>query len=175
MTKKKKTGSDKAEKAEVIGDVEFVPSPKDFDKARGLVEKRTAKVPCPELNDVFGVAKGQNVTFMITQCDLSTYLRLQGERQGVTQALVAGLLRALQAADEDEVSKLLTKHLFGGEDGKELSPQARFEVDLCSTCVVEPKLKRSNWLWLAEMYPMIVNRVANRVVDLTLQGGIKKN
>jgi len=171
---KKKSDSKKVQKEEVSEGV-FIPSPEDFESMKGSVEKRTGEVPCPELNDIFGAPKGQNVTFLITQCDLSTYLRLQGERQGVTQALVAGLLRALQAQDEDEISKVLGSHFFGGNEGKELSPQAKFEIELCQKCVKEPDLKRSYWIFLADMFPMIVNRVSNMIVDLTLQGGVKKN
>jgi hypothetical protein len=88
---------------------------------------------------------------------------------------VGGLLRALQAQDEDEIAKILGSHFFGGNEGKELSPQAKFEIELCQKCVTEPRLKRSYWIFLADMFPMVVNRISNMIVDLTLQGGVKKN
>lgn len=153
---------------------EFMPSSSDFELARGKVQKRQESVPCPELNEVFGAPEGKNVTFLVEQCNLSTYLRLQGERQGVSQVLVSGLLKALRAGNEEEVGRMLAKHFFGG-DGKELSPQAKFELELCQSCVLEPKISRSDWLWLSDMFPMSVNKLANKIVDLTLRGGIKKN
>jgi hypothetical protein len=88
---------------------------------------------------------------------------------------VGGLLKALQAQNEDEIGKVLATHFFGGNEGKELSPQAKFEIELCRECVDEPKLERSYWIFMADMFPMIVNRISNIIVDLTLRGGIKKN
>ena len=176
MAKKEQVKSSKTSKAkkEEKDPGYYVPSSEDFDSVRSKVEKRTGRVPCPELNDIFGAPKDKIVTFTVSQCDLSTYLRLQGDRQGTTKVLVGGLLRALNAQDEDEIGKLLSKHFFGNE-GEELSPQAKFEVELCRTCVLEPNLERSYWVFLADMFPMIVNRISNVIVDLTLQGGIKKN
>ena len=90
MTKKKQAKGSKVTKTEDKDEgMEFIPSPGDFETIRSSIEKRTEGIPCPELNDVFSVPKGKNVTFIVSQCDLSTYLRLQGaglfhllERQG---------------------------------------------------------------------------------------------
>jgi len=169
MSKQKK-GSKKAEET---GAGEFIPAPKDFDKAMSSVKKREEKVPCPELNDVFGAPQGQTVTFVVQQCDLSTYLKLQAERQGVTQTLITGLVKALEDQDDKAVSDMFNKYYFGGD--KELSPQARFEIEICLSCVKEPKLKRIDWIRLADMFPWIVNRLSNKIIDLTIRGGVKKN
>ena len=152
---------------------EFVPKAGAFDNLGDKVELRTERVLCPELNDVLAPPEGQVVTFVVTQCNLSVYLRLQGERHGATQTFVDGLTKALRSEDSDEVGKVLKQQFWG--DGEELSPQAKFEVDICRECVLEPKLRHSVWLSLSNLFPMIVNRLANQIVDLTLKGGIKKN
>lgn len=171
--KKKAKAKGKVTPSPQESDLGFIPEAGAFENIGDKVELRTERVLCPELNEVLAPPDGQVVTFVVTQCNLSVYLRLQGERQGATQTFITGLTNALRSEDADKVGDILKQQFWG--DGEELSPQAKFEIDICRECVLEPKLKHSVWLSLSNLFPMVVNRLANQIVDLTLKGGIKKN
>ena len=151
---------------------QFFLSEADITSMRNKVKSRTDILECPELNDAVGVEDGKNVTFEVQQCDLSSYLALQAKKDKGLGVFAAGLVKALKKQDEEEVAEHFGKFLTGGEG---MSPQAEFEIDLCLKFVLRPKMKRSDWIWLSEAFPFTVNKIANRIMALTIQGGIKKN
>jgi hypothetical protein len=152
---------------------QFFLSEESVTSMRNKVELRTEIIECPELNEAVGVEEeGKNVAFEVQQCDLSSYLALQAKKDRGLGTFAAGLVKALKKQNEEEIAEYFSKFLTGGEG---MSPQAEFEIDLCQKFVLRPKMKRSDWIWLSEAFPFTVNKIANRIMSLTVQGGIKKN
>lgn len=132
------------------------------------VERVEEEVEVPELNKLMGLDDGQMAIIKIRQLDLDEHLSCQMDADDRVTNVVEGAIAAAASRGEFE-EELLSIY-------KELSPKTQFYIDLCQKGVLEPKLTRNNWVFLCKNYPLIVERIAARIVLLTRGGSdVKKN
>lgn len=125
-------------------------------------------VEVPELNRAFGLNEGEVACIKVRQLSLSEFLTARGESVNYARNLIDGVLSAAQSARdvEDEVLRLY----------RSMSPDAQLRIDACTVGVVEPKLNRSDVVWLSKYFPGAVTKIYNKILALTDKGGdLKKN
>ena len=138
-----------------------------IDKARGSYEERTGIVEVPELNELMGLEDGQTATVKIRQLDLNTYMESQQQQVDMFRNLVEGIVEV--AIDREIVADHVAQQL-----GK-ATPSTKHRIRILQEGVVEPKMKQSDLIFLSKMFPIVVSRLYNQIIELTKQGGVKKN
>ena len=132
-------------------------------------KQREDDVEVPELNELMGLKKGQVAVIRIKQMDLSAFLSSRNEITNEVSNLVSGIIEAAKkdvGAVEDKVL----------EAWKKKSPDVKYRIEMVYSSLVEPKLNRSDVIWISEKFPLVLMRLANRITQLTELGGdVKKN
>ena len=133
-----------------------------------LVEPAQKSVPVPELNNLMGLDDGEIAVVKVRQLELDDYLYCQQVTEDKMRNLMDGILAAAEKMGEVE-DEVLAAY-------KGLSLKSRYYIDICLKGTVEPLLKKSDWIFLARMYPLVVEKIAGVIMSLT-QGGasLKKN
>lgn len=133
-----------------------------------LVERAEKEIEIPQLNELMGLDDGEVAVVKIRQLDLTEYLSLQRESDDRLNNLIDGIVAAAEKMGEIE-DEILAAY-------KGLSAKGRYYVDCCVKGVVEPALKRPEWMFLARSYPLVVEQIAAQIVLLTRGGAtVKKN
>ena len=141
----------------------------DTKKLKGhLIQPAEKSVPVPELNKLMGLGDGEIAIVKVRQLELDDYLHCQQITEDKMRNLMEGILAAAEKMGEVEEEVLAA---YRG-----LSLKSRYYIDLCLRGTVEPSLKKSDWIFLARMYPLVVEKIAGVIMSLT-QGGasLKKN
>lgn len=140
--------------------------PKQLKSARvGRAEK---EIEVPQLNMLMGLEDGQVAVIKIRQLDLDEYLSCRNKSEDKIKTLIEGVLAAAEKLGEFEEELVATY--------KEMRPQSKYYIDVCLTGVVEPKMVRTHWVFLAQKYPMVVESIAVQIILLTKGGAeLKKN
>jgi len=132
-------------------------------------KQREDDVEVPELNELMGLKKGQVAVIRIKQMDLNAFLSSRNEITNEVSNLVSGIIEAAKkdvGAVEDKVL----------EAWKKKSPDVKYRIEMVYSSLVEPKLNRSDVIWISEKFPLVLMRLANRITQLTELGGdVKKN
>ena len=132
-------------------------------------KQREDDVEVPELNELMGLKKGQVAVIRIKQMDLSAFLSSRNEITNEVSNLVSGIIEAAKkdvGAVEDKVL----------EAWKKKSPDVKYRIEMVYSSLVEPKLNRSDVIWISEKFPLVLMRLANRIRQLTELGvDVKKN
>ena len=132
-------------------------------------KQREDDVEVPELNELMGLKKGQVAVIRIKQMDLSAFLSSRNEITNEVSNLVSGIIEAAKkdvGAVEDKVL----------EAWKKKSPDVKYRIEMVHSSLVEPKLNRSDVIWISEKFPLVLMRLANRITQLTELGvDVKKN
>lgn len=132
------------------------------------IEMAVRDIEVPQLNRLMGLAEGEVAVVKITQLTLNQYLSCRGKMEDKIRNIIEGVIAAAEEVGE------LEKEIISGY--KELQPQTRYYIDVCLAGVVEPKMPRNKWAFLAKSFPMIVERIAAEVIMLTKGGAdLKKN
>jgi len=101
--------------------------------------------------------------------DLNAFLSSRNEITNEVSNLVSGIIEAAKkdvGAVEDKVL----------EAWKKKSPDVKYRIEMVYSSLVEPKLNRSDVIWISEKFPLVLMRLANRITQLTELGGdVKKN
>lgn len=133
-----------------------------------LVEMAEKEIEIPQLNELMGLGDGEIAVVKIRQLDLTEYLSLQKESDERLTNLIDGIVAAAEKMGEVE-DEILAAY-------KGLSNKGRYYVDICVKGVVEPPLKRPEWMFLARSYPLVVEQIAAQIILLTRGGAtVKKN
>lgn len=146
----------------------------DPKKLTGKIEYNTSEVECPELNELMGVTKG-NVIVKVRQATLNEFLRAQkGESVEQVMELATKLQYAAVGKSPEQIADNVSD-IFGF--GGELLPQTLMQISICESCIIEPKLSRSDIVKISKFYPYVIPKIANVILNLTQvgAGGIKKN
>jgi len=146
---------------------EIIVTKTSFDK-RGEYAERTEKVRVPELNEMMGLVNDQVAVFEVQQLSLSTYLSARAEINDRVKNLVEGILAA--SVKKEEVEEEVKKAW------KEKSPEVLYRIEIVLNGVKNPQLKRSDVIFLCDKFPMVINRLVERIIYLTEKGAdLKKN
>ncbi len=147
---------------------EVVLTKESFSKKGKLFEKRIGSVEVPELNPLMGLEGNQMAVVKIEQIDLSTYLEIKGDITSFVQTLVDSVLSAAVAKGtiKDEILKYWDK----------MNAEERYRVAVCEKGIIEPKLNRSDVIFISKMFPMVLIRISEAIMEITNKGGdLKKN
>lgn len=131
---------------------------------------RTKDVPVPELNRMMGVdeEKGEMVIMVVRQMEFSELIESQQGQFDYLRNLVEGIM---EAASNKEAVK---REVQDAMDNKSVLGSQR--IDVIEKCLVEPKLNRSEIVYIAKMFPSVALRLHNVIMDLTNRGAdLKKN
>ena len=133
-----------------------------------LVKKAEKEVPVPQLNQLMGLGDGQIAIVKVRQLDLDEYLYCQNMGDDKMRNLLEGVVAAAEKMGEVQ-DEVLAAY-------KGLSMKARYYIDICVKGTVEPKLARTEWVFLARMYPVVIETLAAEIIRLTKGGAeLKKN
>ena len=136
---------------------------------KGKHSQREADVEVPELNELMGLKKGQIAIIRVKQMDLNVFLSSRNEITNEVSNLVAGIIEAAKKDAGTVESEVV-------EAWKAKSPDFKYRIEMVYKSLVEPKLNRSDVIWIAEMFPLVLMRLANTITKLTELGGdVKKN
>lgn len=135
---------------------------------RGMFVPSIAEVEVPELNALLKLKKGQVAVVKVQQLSLDGFLKAKMEVEDYTQNLVEGVLEAV--ADRKDVKAEIDKALTSQ------GPAAKYRIAVVEAALVEPKLKHSDIVYLASLFPMVILRIMNKAMELTNKGAsLKKN
>lgn len=155
------------------------PSPKPKEKVRVVLDRSKLKmslvkqaervIEVPEFNNLMGLKEGEVAVVKIRQLTLDQYILCQTDHEDRMRNLIQGVIVAAEKLGEVE-DEILAMY-------RSLSPKAKYYLDLCSKGVIEPVgLKRPDWIFLAKMYPLTIERLAADIIILTKGGAdLKKN
>lgn len=138
-----------------------------IDKVRNQYKSRTQELEVPELNEVMGLKEGSVATIKIKQLDLNVYLEAQGQQLDLYRNLIEGIVEA--AVDSDLVAETVKK------TEKKPTPMTKHRLKILKAGIIEPKLKQSDLNFLSRIFPNVILRIYNAIIELTNAGGIKKN
>lgn len=131
----------------------------------GLSEK---EVPVPELNSLMGLNDGEVAVVKVRQLSLDDYLSCQQMTEDKMRNLIEGILAAAEKMGEVQDEVLAA---YRG-----LSVKSRYYIDICIKGTIEPKFKKQDWIFLARMYPLVIEKVAGVIMSITHGGAsLKKN
>ena len=133
-----------------------------------LVKLAEKEVSVPQLNKLMGLGDGEIAVIKVRQLNLDEYLYCQNSSEDKLRNLMEGIVAAAEKAGEvkDEVLSA-----FRG-----LSLKSKYYIDICVKGTVEPELGRKEWIFLARMYPLVVEKIAGEIIVLTKGGAeLKKN
>lgn len=135
---------------------------------RNIYKQSTAEIEVPELNALMGLKKDQVAIVKIKQLDLDSFMKSRGEIIDHVKNLTDGIIEA--SADKNLVKDEIT------DIWKKMSPDTRYKIDIVTESLVEPKLNRSDVVFLSKMFPIVLLKIYNKVIELTNKGGdLKKN
>ncbi len=135
---------------------------------RGIYQESIAEIEVPELNALMGLGKDQVAVVKIKQLDLNSFVKSRSEIVDYTRNLVEGIIEA--SAEKELVKDEIT------EIWKKLSPDTKYKIEIVEASMIEPKLNRSDVVFLSKMFPMILLKIFNKAIELTNKGGnLKKN
>lgn len=159
-SKKKDEAVEPKEKKRVVIDKKKLQS--------GLVQRAEKEIELPQLNQLMGLDDGEVAVVKIRQLDLDEYLALQTENDDKLRNIIDGVVAAAEKLGEVE-DEILAAY-------KGLSPKGRYYVDICMKGVLDPALKRTDWMFLARSFPVVVETIAAEIIMLTRGGAnVKKN
>lgn len=141
----------------------------DKKKLKGaLVQMAEKEVEVPELNKLMGLGDGEVAVVKIRQLNLDEYLTCQQMSDDRVKNLIEGVLAAAEKRGEVEEEILAS---YNGLSGK-----TQYYIDICLKGVVEPKLVRTHWVFMAGNYPLVMEKLASQIILLTKGGAdLKKN
>ena len=141
---------------------------KDAFNKKEIYELRTQVVQVPELNALMNLPPEQTATMIVQQLDLGSVLEARGERDDLVQNLIEGIVAA--SPKMTEVEKQVKDAL------KKESPDVQHRMALLMKGIKEPKLNKSDILFLVKKFPYVVNRLVDTIMMLTNKGAdLKKN
>jgi hypothetical protein len=132
------------------------------------VETAEKVIEVKELNRLMGLEDGEVAVLKIRQLDLDEYLRCKMRSDDKVRNIIEGAIAAAEKMGEfeEEVFALY----------KEMNPQSKYYIDICMAGVIEPKMTRPNWVFLAKRFPMALESIAAQILLLTKGGAsLKKN
>lgn len=133
-----------------------------------LVQKAEKELELPQLNSLMGLGDGEVAVVKIRQLELDEYLALQTDSDDKLRNMIDGIVAAAEKLGEVE-DEILAAY-------KGLSQKGRYYIDICAKGVVEPSLKRTDWMFLARSYPIVIETIAAEIILLTRGGAnVKKN
>jgi len=135
---------------------------------RNIFEERIAEVDVPELNALMGLTKDQVAIVKVKQLGLNSFMKGRSEIIDYTRNLVEGII---EASVEKEIVKDEIVEIW-----KKMTPDTRYKIEIVEAALIEPKLNRSDIIFLSKMFPMVLLKIYNKVIELTNKGGnLKKN
>jgi len=112
------------------------------------------------------------VTIKVSGIDFSSYIRARMDVNEQIQNLVDGITSASAKSEEEVESETLNAL----KKVKNMNPQAKFQLLLIKYGMVDPKLNWSDIVWLSTMFPMVCQRISDKISTLTAKGPtLKKN
>ncbi len=160
--------TDNTETTTSVPTEEVVLTKESFNKKGKLFKKRTGSVEVPELNPLMGLDDTQTAVVKIQQITLSAYLDIKGDITSFVQTMVDSVLSAAVAKGtiRDEILQYWDK----------MASEERYRVAVCEQGITDPKLNRSDIVFIAKMFPMVLMRISEEIMELTNKGGdLKKN
>jgi hypothetical protein len=135
---------------------------------RGIFQESIAEIEVPELNALMGLGKDQVATVKIQQLDLNSFLKSRTEIIDYTRNLVEGIV---EASAEKEMVKTEIIEIW-----KKMTPDTKYKIEIVESSLIEPKLNRSDIVFLSKMFPLLLLKIYNKAIELTNKGGnLKKN
>jgi hypothetical protein len=129
---------------------------------------RTMDVPCPELNELMGLGEDEITIIVVRQMEFEELIDIQHDQFNMMRNLVEGVVQASITKEGVE------KALKDASKGKSAAFIQR--IDTLEKCIVEPKLTRSEIIYIARMWPSVVMKLYQTVINLTDRGAdLKKN
>ena len=135
---------------------------------RGIFETNIAEIEVPELNALMGLEEGQVAVVKIQQLDLNSFMRGRAEIIDYTRNLVEGIVEASSEKElvKDEITEAWNK----------ATPDTKYKMEIVKAALIEPKLNKSDIVFLSKMFPMVLLKIYNKVIEITNKGGnLKKN
>lgn len=144
-----------------------VPFKKESLKRENL-EQRTAEVEVPELNKIMGLGSTEVAVVKVRQLTLDEVIKFKTETLSHIKNLLDGIVEA--SVDASSVASEMKDAL------KRMSPETEIRIDTVSVALIDPKLLRSDIVFLSNMFPLVISRIYNKIVEITNSGAdIKKN
>lgn len=135
---------------------------------RNIFQESWAEIEVPELNALMGLEKDQVAIVKIQQLDLNSFLKSRTEIVDYTRNLVEGIV---EASVEKEMVKTEIVEIW-----KKMAPDTKYKIEIVEASLVEPKLNRSDIVFLSKMFPLLLLKIYNKAIELTNKGGdLKKN
>lgn len=154
---------------EIIEDEIVLVDKKQLESFKSKIVKRKSFVETPEL--IFLLDKeneGKKIGFEVQQMGLAEFVATKESNAEYARNLVEGVLAA--TIDSREVEEEIKAIM------KKTPVQAKERIAIVQIGVLQPKLNESTWIYLAEYFPMVVQRLSMKILDLTYAGGeLKKN
>ena len=147
---------------------EVVLTPESFQKNKSQFDLRTKTVKVPELNSLMNLPKGQIAVMKVKQLSLGEYLQTRIDYQDRVKNIIEGIMAA--SVNRDDVEEEVKK------SWKKKTPEIQSRIDCVLSGLVEPKLSRSDIVFLCDKFPGVVTRLYQTIMELTDQGAdLKKN
>jgi hypothetical protein len=141
---------------------------KSLIKGKKEFQLREQEVEVPELNLMMGLEKDEVVIMLVRQMNFDELMKIQSENFDMMRNLVEGVLEASASKEavRDEVSRALDKQ----------SSITTQRIDTVFACLVDPKLSRSEVIYICKMFPSVAMRLYTAIINLTNKGAdLKKN
>jgi len=135
---------------------------------KSKIEERKAEVEVPELNILMGLGDDETAIMIVRQMYFEELIETQQNQVDFMRNLVEGVLEAAVSknAVEKEVREALSIK----------SPQVGEKINVVEKCLVEPKLTRQEIIYIGKMFPTVILRLYNKIMNLTNRGAdLKKN
>lgn len=135
---------------------------------RSLFTPRVVEMEVPELNALMDLGDGQVAIIKIQQLDFAAFLKHRGDAVDYAQNLIEGVIDA--AVEKGKVKSEVL------DIWDKMSPEVRYRIGMVEECIIDPKLNRSDIIFLSKMFPLVISRIATKILEITNEGAeLKKN
>jgi hypothetical protein len=135
---------------------------------KNKIELRSEEVEVPELNVLMDFKEDEVAIIIVRQMKLDELIEIQHNQFDMMRNLVEGVIEA--AIDKNAVRNEIADAL--GNKNSAFTQR----IDTIEKCIVEPKLSRSEILYIAKMFPSVVVKLYTVIINLTDKGAdLKKN
>jgi hypothetical protein len=134
---------------------------------KGKIEVGKTEVEVPELNVLMGLEEGEICVMVVRQMHFDELVSTQQDQLDFVRNLIEGIMEASsdRNAVKEEVQSALARNRIASQ-----------KIDIVQTCLVDPKLSRSEVVYISKMFPSVILRLYNTIMTLTNKGAdLKKN
>jgi len=135
---------------------------------KSKIKLRTQEIEMPELNAIMGLEKEEIAIMIVRQLKFEELIEIQQGQFDIMRNLVEGVIEA--STSKEAVKREVSQAM----DRKSVVFIQR--IDIIEKCLVEPKLSRSEVIYISKMFPSVAVKLHSAIMSLTDKGAdLKKN